>query len=284
VKVALATAQELPQLSEDDRALLPELDQRGISAEPTVWSDPSVDWSAFDAVVIRSTWGYYRRLAEYLTWADTIGSGSALWNPPTVVRWNSHKSYLLDLEARGVSIVPTRLCRTLPEAFEVAGQERWDRAVVKPAVSAGGYLTHLLDRGVQVPDAPPWTDLARAGELLVQPYQVEVGLTGERSLVFFLGTYSHAFLRSPHLVPNDDLVEGAPVVPSSEELRVAQRALAAAPGRTLYGRVDLVTDGGGRPRVMELEVIEPFLGLRTARGAARAFALAVSSVLGSPPG
>lgn len=277
--VALATWEKLPELSEDDRTLLPELAKLGITPAAAVWSDPSVRWARFDAVVLRSTWEYYRHLEEFLAWVDRVGAVTTLWNPPGLVRWNSHKSYLLVLESRGVPIVPTRISPNLREAARAARRQHWDRVVLKPAVSAGAYRTFLVDAGSLEEGSGSWTDLAGAGEILVQPYQGEVERTGERSLVFFQGTYSHAFLRAPHLIRTSDLVEGTPVLPSGAELEVASRALAAAPGRTLYGRVDLVSDGEVGPRVMELEVIEPFLGLATSLTAARTFANAIASTL-----
>jgi len=50
MRVALAS-EELPGLDPDDAPLLVAL---GDEAEPAVWSDPDVDWSAYDAVLIPS--------------------------------------------------------------------------------------------------------------------------------------------------------------------------------------------------------------------------------------
>jgi hypothetical protein len=279
MKVALATWQELPGLSEDDQELLPRLEALGISASPAVWSDRSVDWSAFDAIVLRSTWEYYRQVQEFLAWVERASAETVLWNPARIVRWNSHKSYLRDLAEAGVPVVPTRICRGLPEALETLRKERWERAVLKPAVSAGAYRTHLVERGSLADPPRPWSDLADVGEILVQPYQAEVERSGERSLVFFLEEYSHAFLRAPHLLRNPGMVEGTPLVPSDEELRIPRKALGSAPGRTLYARIDLVPASSGGSTVMELEVIEPFLGLKSSEYGARTFARAISSVL-----
>jgi hypothetical protein len=37
----------------------------GIRAEAAVWSDQSIDWESYDAVVIRSCWDYHLRVAEF---------------------------------------------------------------------------------------------------------------------------------------------------------------------------------------------------------------------------
>ena len=275
MRVALVTCQRLPELDEDDHELWTPLRARGLEATPVVWSDPAARWSQYDLLVIRSTWDYYQRIGEFLQWIDRVGSDHRLWNPREVVRWNSHKSYLKDLEGKGVPIIPTRFCADLDAAARALEEEGWERAVLKPAVSAAAYRTHIVTPGALEDGSGRWTELAASGELLVQPYEEEVERSGERSLVFFRGVYSHAFRRSSRLVPTPALVEGSPYRPAAAEIDAARRALACAPGSTLYGRVDLLPDPQGRMRVMELEVIEPRLGLRSAAGAADRFAQAI---------
>jgi O-ureido-D-serine cyclo-ligase len=71
------------------------------------WHDPDVHWERFDAALIRSTWDYIDHLDEYLAWADEVEGFTSLLNPASVVRWNTDKRYLADLEAEGVPVVPT---------------------------------------------------------------------------------------------------------------------------------------------------------------------------------
>ena len=57
------------------------------------------------------------------------------------------------------------------------------------------------------------------------------------------------------------------LLPDEEELVVARAAVAAVRerlGPTAYGRVDLVRDDDRRPRVLELELVEPSLLLSQA--------------------
>ena len=55
--------------------------------------------TAFDSVVIRSTWDYTKTARRYLRWVDSVGP--RLHNSPEIVRWNSDKHYLGDLAAGG---------------------------------------------------------------------------------------------------------------------------------------------------------------------------------------
>jgi hypothetical protein len=279
MRIGFATDTVRASLSSDDRAAIAPLAALGVDVVPVVWTDPDTAWAGLDAVVIRSTWDYHRRFPEFLAWVDRVAARTPLWNPPEVVRWNAHKSYLLDLARQGVPTVPTRPVPDLAAAVATARANGWGRSVVKSAVSAGAYRTYLVDLATFDPASPPWGDAPPAGELLVQPYLREVEGRGERSLVFFRGAYSHAFLRAPRLAGRTPLEEGRPVRASPAELEVGERALAGAPGPTVYARADIVTDTFGVPRLMELELIEPYLGLGRHRPAAEAFARALAHVL-----
>ena len=57
--------------------------------------------------MLRSPWDYVERLDEFLAWAEHVATVSALWNPTALVRWNTHKAYLLELAAAGAPVVPT---------------------------------------------------------------------------------------------------------------------------------------------------------------------------------
>src|ERR1041385_5502031 len=181
-RVALATYANLPGLNDDDRLLIPALDALGLSAAPAVWDAPDVRWDEFRAVMVRSCWDYHHRLEEFLAWVDRLErAGVPLWNPPAVLRWNSHKGYLRDLEACGVPIVPTRwLARgepvDLPMLLEDAG---WRDAVVKPAVSASASGTWRTSTEAATAAQARLGELLRAGDVMVQPFVSEVRARGE---------------------------------------------------------------------------------------------------------
>ena len=57
----------------------------------------------------RTPWDYFDRPLEFLAWARGVAARTELVNPIEVLRWNAHKSYLVDLAGRGVPVVPTAL-------------------------------------------------------------------------------------------------------------------------------------------------------------------------------
>src|SRR3954462_6622308 len=100
MRVALATSENWPELSPDDADLAGELRTLDVDAAPVIWSDASIDWSAFDTIVIRSCWDYHLRPDQFARWIDSLRI--PVLNPPRIIGWNMHKSYLLDLASKGV--------------------------------------------------------------------------------------------------------------------------------------------------------------------------------------
>jgi glutathione synthase/RimK-type ligase-like ATP-grasp enzyme len=270
-RIALATCAALPHLDPDDLPLVPTLAALGIEAEPAVWDDPSVDWSEFDLVLLRSTWDYAERLEDFLAWARSL---ERVLNPVSVLEWNTDKArYLADLAAAGVTTVPTTIIRPGDPFATPEGEY-----VVKPAVSAGGRSSGRFtgDAGRELVERI--NSEGRAA--LVQPYLVDAEAAGEIGLVFVDGQFTHAVQRVVLLptAPTSLLYLDERVGPASatpEQLEVARAALAAAPeGDLLYARVDLL--GGA---VNELELAEPSLYLTYGPEAAARLAEAVAARL-----
>ena len=271
-RIALATWAGLPELFEDDRLLLVELRRRGILAAPAVWDDPEVDWGSFEAVVLRSTWDYHRRPVEFLDWAARCAQKTQLWNPIDIVRWNSHKRYLAELAQRGLPIIPTEVGRHGESLAQLSERTGWSKVVVKPAISANAEGSHLVDREGFAAFEPRYRDLLGLGEQLVQPFVASVLTSGERSLVYFGGRFSHAFRKGPALPVDLRKETGNPAVdPTASERALADRAISSLPWTPLYARVDLVEGSDSHPVLMELELIEPWLGFAIAPDLASRF-------------
>jgi len=285
-RVALATYDAAPELAPDDQLLATALERAGIRASPAVWSDRSVDWRSFDAVVIRSCWDYHRRHGEFVAWLDALdASRRPVWNPTPMVRWNSDKRYLIDLARRGVSTVPTRIVeRGSPvRVSDVAHAESWIRFVVKPAVSASAHETHALELPLGADDRAAIERVVASGDALVQPFVDEVTTDGELSLIFFDGEFSHAAIkrsrRGDFRVQTEHGGTVAPIDVVPSIVAEARRSLDALDEMPLYARVDGVGDEQSF-RLMELELIEPNVFLAVADGSANRFAAAIAGRLG----
>jgi len=277
-RVGLATCSVLPELDPDDRPLIGALAERGVTAEPVVWDAPDVDWSAFDLVVVRSTWDYSPRRDEFVQWAEGVPH---IENPARVLRWNTDKGYLRALETAEVPVIPTIWLdpdRHLSKRAVHTRMPAFGDFVVKPVVSAGARDTgryqpvSARSRGMAIQHAVELLDTGRA--VMIQPYVTSVDTAGETCLVFVDGEFQHA-ARKNALLTGPRKTAGlyqeekmSAVEASPAQIGIASRALDVAVRELgldrplLYARVDLVTRDDGTPLVIELELTEPSLWMQ----------------------
>ena len=285
MEVAFVTCWKLPEMHADDRLTADVLRGRGLCVVSAVWDDPAVDWRRYRCVVIRSTWDYHHHQDRYAAWLRRCADdGVRLWNPSTAVLANMNKRYLSDLEQRGVEVVPTEYL-DIGHGLSLRGlleRRGWDRAVVKPAVSASAYRTWRTTLATADRDQPAFEEDSDQHEVLVQPHVEEIVTRGEWSLVFLAGQYSHATIKRP--AAGDFRVQeelgghSSPADPPDHVIESARHILSLSPSPLLYARVD----GVERERqfmLMELEINEPYLFLGSSPGAAVRFADAIETAL-----
>lgn len=260
------------------------LDRAGADARPVVWTDASVDWDEFDAIVIRATWDYVFRLEEFLDW---VRKTDRIFNPPRILEWNTDKHYLSDLERAGVPIVPTQFIS--PGDPVELGPELKDReVVVKPAVSMGARDTELFDtsdsEGSDAALAHVKVLNSSGRTAMVQPYREKVDEIAETGLIYLNGEFSHA-IRKEQMLRGEasfiaDLWRDQVVTARSatkEDIEVAEAAVDAVPGgrhQLLYARIDLLPGPDG-PELLELEATEPSLYLEFGEGSPDLLARAI---------
>jgi glutathione synthase/RimK-type ligase-like ATP-grasp enzyme len=259
--VALVSCLSLPEPDPDAAPLSAALTEAGIAAEVLAWDAPGVDWSRARLTLLRSSWNYPRRPEAFLAWAEAAARVSELWNPLHVVRWNVHKSYLLELENRGVPIAPTVFLPRGSTATlaDVSAARGWGEVVVKPAVSAASFRTMRVDaRGMEAGEGH-LRALVAERDVLIQQYLPSVEGYGERALIWIDGELTHAVRKSPRFLGEDEMVSERAVEISAAEADLARRVVDAVDGPILYGRVDVAPGPENHPVLMELELIEPSL-------------------------
>ena len=219
------------------------------------------DWDAYEVVVVRSPWDYQDDPKHFWQVLETIDRSAArLENPLALVRWNLRKTYLRELETRGLPIVPTRwLEHLVPGDLSALFEALGDEIVVKPVVGANADDTFRLTRDADFAEvAATFADRA----CMVQPFVQAVVDEGEFSLFYFGETYSHAILKTPSR--GDFRVQeehgGAirAVEPETALRTVSDAVFAALSPRPLYARTDFVRLATGFA-LMEVELIEPSL-------------------------
>lgn len=283
----MVTCREALGLDTDMPLLVAALDRLGLVTTVVPWDD-EVDWSIFDAVVMRSTWDYHRRYDEFMTWVHDVAAQTRIANTADIITWNTDKRYLADLAAEGLPTVPTTF---------VAPGEEVDRAmvgdllingdvVVKPTVSAGSNDT---ERHQDIDDVVRHVQALHATNrtAMVQPYLNEVETGFETGLVYIDGEFSHAFSKGPMLRDPKTMAEGlyaeeqiAARTASATERSVGDRVrgvLTARFERPLYTRVDLLPSADG-PVIIEVEMTEPSLYMHLGDSAADRLAAAIARI------
>ena len=276
INLAIASCEVLPDWEVDDAPLLEVLGQV-THLTIAVWSDQSIDWKMFDAVLLRTTWDYTERLDEFLDWVDRISKETLLVNSAAWVHWNSRKSYLGDLSGAGVGIAPTHW---IPkgEVFDLSevlsAKEPEQQWFLKPQVGATSshtlrFFGHEQDKAQHFLES-----LSGEHAFMLQPYLKRVETDGEYSLLYLGGRLSHGVRKVP--VPGDYRVQddfGAhdeSFHPSAELIALADQILEVASDVSgagvplLYARLDFLLDENGQWLLNELEVIEPSLFFRHA--------------------
>ena len=278
---AFLTTDTLDAFVAYDHLTVAPLARLGWTVEMVPWR-AEADWDAYDVVVVRSPWDYQDDPDAFLDVLAAIDASAArLENPLAVMRWNLRKTYLRDLEAAGVPIVPTRWAEGLAADALGAAFDAWGSAevVAKPVVSANADGTFRL-----APDAEAWGAAMSAladRACMIQPFVPSVVAEGEWSVFAFGGAVSHAILKTPAAgdfrvqEEHGGVIRG--VEPGADLLALTEAALAAVPHPTplLYARVDAVGLTDGTLAIIELELIEPSLYFPFADGSAERFAAAL---------
>jgi len=288
LNIAIVTAGPARGLDDDEPLLHLALQKAGCNAQVAEWDDAKVDWASFDVALLRSTWDYAERVVEFLSWAERAAKLTHILNPLPLVRWNTDKHYLAELQKAGVPVVPSTFIEPGQDAG--AALEKFlathsqAEIVVKPAVGAGSRDAERHRRANVGPVIAHIKRLLGANRsALLQPYLERVQRDGETALMFFEGRFSHAIRKGALLPPGGSATAGlfapetvGPRSPGADEMRVAERVVAAIPFDTpLYARVDLIRDDKGAPCLLELELTEPSLFFVHAAESADRFTAAV---------
>lgn len=263
--VAFLSTDNLEDFFVYDELLIPFFEKLGWSVETVSWHDTSQHWDKFDYVIVRSTWDYQQHAKDFLACLEDIDASSAvLLNPISLIKWNIEKYYLKDLQEKGVPIVETTWCsefnnNVIEESFE---RFSCDTVVIKPTLSANADDTFKLSAADWHVQEKALYNTFQQRDFMIQPFLNSVVDEGEYSLFYFGGEFSHAIKKVPQKgdfrVQEEHGGSLHSIAVDSEQLAIAEKALAAMPCDALYARVDLVRQGNNWA-IMELELIEPSL-------------------------
>lgn len=295
MRIAILSTNKLPSflgenhpteesLFAEDNALIAELAAIGVEAERIPWRNEGVDWSSFEAAVIRSTWDYIDSPDDFMSVLESIDTaGTRLINPLGTVRWNFDKRYLTELDRHGILIVPTFFLDGGAE--ELDDLRTWlegrGKCVAKPTVGVGGFGVKTYERPEELLD---WLSSAPPAEtIMIQPFLPSIAEEGEWSFVFGCGEPLYSVLKKPKAGDfRVQVMYGATTLertPAAQDLQAAEDVWNALPSNTCLARIDMSRLPDGRLALMEAELIEPQLFLFDVPDAARKLAGAIERML-----
>lgn len=268
--IAFLSTDDLEDYFVWDNLLIQPFSQHGVHVDVISWHAIDIDWSQYDAVIVRSTWDYQEHADAFIdklieiTKHDTV-----LINPLSLMQWNISKRYLQILQTQGITIIPSVFFDSVAISDIYAQFAYFDtqEIIIKPLISANSDNTFRLDHTNLMAQAGPLSNIFSTTPCVIQPFLDSVINEGEYSLFYFNGEYSHTIRKVPKSgdfrVQEEHGGELITVIPDERQLSAAAKVFAALPEKSLYARVDLIRNPRAQKddiwQLMEVELIEPSL-------------------------
>ena len=252
------------EFEEEFAALKPAFAALNMELEVVRWREIALTAGQYAAALPLMVWDYFdNNQAEFMSAMRAASQNTLLLNPLKALQWNSDKSYLNDLAGRGIATIPTLAIEQVTQDHVDAAFEQFsvEKLVIKPQIGGGAWRQVLYERGAPF---PPKDELPPEAAL-IQPFLPSIQSEGEYSFLYFDGQFSHAAVK--HAQKGDYRIQSiyggteTPYAPSRDEIEQGQTILDALDFIPLYARVDLLRGTDGGLKLIELEMIEPYLYL-----------------------
>lgn len=251
--------------------LVPAFAAEGLTLDLMPWRQAADKAGDYAAMLPLLVWDYFEgNEAAFRAEMAKVDRATCLFNNFETLIWNANKTYLDELETRGAPVITTvTLDRVTPGAIAKAFDDLGvDSLVIKPQVGGGAWRQVLYTKGEPFPEIE---SLPPRGAL-VQAFLPSVKIEGEYSFLYFGGQFSHALVKRPK--DGDYRIQSIyggteeTYFPTKEERATARDILNTLDFIPLYARVDLLRGLDGQLKLIELEMIEPYLYLGHAPGEA----------------
>jgi len=229
---------------------------------------------AQDVVILKSVWGYHLDFKHFLGQLSVLKEKNViLVNDYDYIYWNIDKSKYLPELMGIVNVVPTykvsfnnaKTKEGVDELIKITIKNDDNAAfVIKPAISASGYLTFVYTRGNNndyISDLLKYKDL----DFIIQPFRVEIN-QGEISVICINGKINYGVIRYPGVIgeKNDSTYISVSKIPdlamnqTESILNFLEVKFKSLPK---ICRVDFIKNGQNF-ELIEVELIDPDLYFR----------------------
>ena len=257
------------ELIEQMGKLVPAFAEAGMELQQIRWREIADRADEFDAILPLMVWDYFEGNEDAFLSAIAVAEQSTpVFNGFDVLKWNADKAYLDDLENRGAPTIQTVSVDRITQSAVARAFDALETniVVIKPRIGGGAWRQVLYKQGDPFPDA----DALPPEGALIQAFLPSVKEEGEYSFLYFGGRYSHAVQKTPkngdYRIQSSYGGKEATYEPSRTERNTARAVLDTLDEIPLYARVDLIRDRDGGLKLIELELIEPYLYLPHSKG------------------
>lgn len=246
------------------------------------WDDQYFDWSSAKFLLFRTTWDYFDRFQEFSNWLNKVSQLCILLNSEKIIRWNLDKHYFLDLQKKGVLVCETHFIEkgNKDTLQSICNKQKLKDIVLKPCISGAARETYKISTHNIQDFEETFRRLISQEAMMLQPFQENIVLLGEISMIFINGNFTHAVLKTAKegdfRVQDDFGGTVKDYSPTPEEIEFGEKAVKSCPELPIYARVDVFLDNNKNLALAELELIEPELWFRNCPNSAKKLAEAIS--------
>ncbi len=131
----------------------------GVRAIAAPWSTTPLpsDSSHSFIYIANLAWGYHQSVDQWDAWLRAWPKETKLINSPSLLLWNTRKTYLQDLQKSGIPVIPTLYVEHIEEKtlIDAAAHFATSDLIVKPQVSACSYnIVRVLVENTDFISAP----------------------------------------------------------------------------------------------------------------------------------
>lgn len=263
-KVAIISNDKYKNKLTDDLLLKLYLIKNNIYAD--ILSYESDDISGYDAIIIRSLWGYQDDLGGFEKFLDNANKKNIkIFNNSDILRNNYNKDIQFDiLNKNNINTVETKFIKNMNDLSKYVKSIK-NKSVIKPIISGSGNNTYVIDgtckNSIKVDEIVNKFKNVKCGVML-QPFMEEIS-DGEYSLIYIDGKLLYGVKRYTGIfndkfevfyIPKDKL--------DKEFIELGDKILKIKEYKdSLYARVDAIKKDNSYI-IMETEFVEPDLFIR----------------------
>lgn len=262
-KIAIVSCDKYKNRIEEDILLKIGFNKHNIDCN--IISYETDDYLNYDALIIRSIWGYQDNIEEFNKFLNKVKKNNIkIFNSVDIINNNYHKNIQYELLVKNnIPVIKTYFTKDLDEASDLISKEK-EPVVIKPIVSGSGHNTYVIGKtsknSIKVNDIKNKFKDIDSG-VMIQPYVKEVE-NGELSLIFINNKFLYGIKRYTNIF-NDkfeiNYIDKTKVDSKLIDMGFSILKIKEYENST-YARIDLIKTNSTY-KIMEVELVEPQLFL-----------------------